>query len=233
MLFLLGGLLFPSTGHDDSYITFWPARVLATSGAITNYNGEPVEQSSSLFHVLLLGLAHALTRIPIPVLATVVGVLAGVGSALVAGRIAGRHTPGAAPLAAVFAATSPIVVYWGFGRLETPFVALLAGLAILTYAGYLTHGRALGWSAFATLLFVLVRPEAPFVLLSVLVGALVLRRLMPEVPARRLAVLIGVLAGCAAVVVGARLLLFGSPFPQPVHAKSGGITAESIGRGLG
>ena len=48
-----GALLFPSSGRDDVYITYGPALALAETGSISNWNGEAVEQSSSLLDVVL------------------------------------------------------------------------------------------------------------------------------------------------------------------------------------
>src|SRR5689334_2064756 len=55
---LHGALLYTASGHDDSHITYWAARTLAASGEILNYNGERIEQSSTLLLVLLLAAAH-------------------------------------------------------------------------------------------------------------------------------------------------------------------------------
>ena len=51
VLFLLFGFLFfPAAGVDDAHITYWPAYTLAHSFEIVNYNGDAIEQSSSLLH---------------------------------------------------------------------------------------------------------------------------------------------------------------------------------------
>ena len=65
---LLGLVLFSAPGHDDSHITYWAAHTLKEHGQILNYNGERVEQSSSLAHVLLLALLGAVTRVSLPTL---------------------------------------------------------------------------------------------------------------------------------------------------------------------
>ena len=59
------GLLCGSTGHDDSHITFWQAHALLNSGELHNYNGERLEQSSSLLMTLLTALAALITRLSI------------------------------------------------------------------------------------------------------------------------------------------------------------------------
>src|ERR1041385_1784086 len=63
LLFIgLGFTLFRSTGQDDCYLSYWPAHTLATFGRIVNYNGEAVEQSSSLLWVLAMGLIAFISR---------------------------------------------------------------------------------------------------------------------------------------------------------------------------
>lgn len=70
---LLAVGVFTHGGEDDAYITYWAARALGRYGSVVNYNGAPVEQSSSLTLVVLLGLLHAVTRIPVPWLGYAVG----------------------------------------------------------------------------------------------------------------------------------------------------------------
>ena len=64
-LVAVGLRYFVSTGRDDSHITYWPAYTLAHFGDILNYNGERVEQSSSLLHVLVLATFHKLTGVDV------------------------------------------------------------------------------------------------------------------------------------------------------------------------
>ena len=47
----LGFVLYSSSGPDDVHITYAAAANLLRHGAITNYNGDPIEQSSSVAHV--------------------------------------------------------------------------------------------------------------------------------------------------------------------------------------
>jgi hypothetical protein len=121
----LGFLLYVSTGYDDSYISFWPAHTLATSGELLNYNGDRVEQSSSLLHTVLLALLTGTTRISLPILGYWFGVAMGAltlvrAPALV--RALGREP--SVPLA-LLVASAPPFVYWAFGSLETTLMAYL------------------------------------------------------------------------------------------------------------
>jgi hypothetical protein len=59
------GILCGSTGHDDSHITFWQAHTLLAEGQLLNYNGERLEQSSSLLAIVLTALLSLLTPLSI------------------------------------------------------------------------------------------------------------------------------------------------------------------------
>src|SRR5579859_1571474 len=87
---VLGFALFRSTGQDDSYISYWPAYALAKFGRILNYNGEALEQSSSLLWVLILGVLTAITRVPVPLLGPLLSIAGGILAVVVASRLAAR-----------------------------------------------------------------------------------------------------------------------------------------------
>lgn len=61
LVLVAGFFVYGATGHDDAHITFWAAHTLSSHGNITNYNGEYVQQSSSLLLTLLLAAIHYLT----------------------------------------------------------------------------------------------------------------------------------------------------------------------------
>jgi hypothetical protein len=66
VLVVVGLTLFPASGRDDIYITYWAAHTLSEYGQILNYEGLRVEQSSSLLHVLLLSVLHLSTHVDVP-----------------------------------------------------------------------------------------------------------------------------------------------------------------------
>ena len=82
-------LLFPSAGRDDTYITLWPAHTLAEHGEILNYNGERVEQSSTLLMVLLLA-PFATWVSDLSTTAKLISLVAAIGCVLLL-QIAHRH----------------------------------------------------------------------------------------------------------------------------------------------
>lgn len=232
-----GWLLYSSTGRDDAYITYWAARMLATRGEILNYNGERLEQSSSLLHTVVLAIGERLTPFSVPALGYGIGIAFGVATALLAAGAAERLREGAGTTAAALVGTTAYIVYWAFGGLETTLAAFTL-LLVLSTAASVVQGRrglaSLAGFAGASLLFVTSRPESGAVLIAVLAGAVVLSY-APRVVrvefggARSSWAMLATAVGAFAVVTIARRAYFGAFFPQPVSAKVRGVP---IGDGL-
>src|SRR5262245_22470109 len=81
---------FPAGGNDDSHITYWAAHALASFGRIVNYDGEVVEQSSSLGLVLLLAGVEKVLGVSPPAAAWFTSSLSAALAILLAARIASR-----------------------------------------------------------------------------------------------------------------------------------------------
>lgn len=229
---LLAICLMSSTGQDDSHITYWAARALAEHGAIVNYGGQRVEQSSSLLHTLVLTLLYRVTPFTMPTLGYLVGIVAAALAVLRSTSFAVSRglDPGFA--LALAAATTPLVCYWMLGGLETTLAAWLFVELALVQLGVLEGTERL-WSPrtlFVQLAFVAVRPESFFVAACALVGVALLQSPHLAIRDRRPAVLralgrvaaLGLLLGGAfALITLFRQLYFGSLFPQPVSVKLG------------
>ncbi len=249
LLLAIGGLLFPAAGRDDAHIGYWVASGLAKFGRVINYNGEAIEQSSTLLHALVLAAAHPLLggSVDMVLLGRLSAIVFGLGAVLLAQRLAGRIDRALAPAAGLLTATAAYFVYWSFGGLESTLCALLALWVILAFGNALDQTR---WSLVsffnataATLLFVLARPEQPLVLVCLLAGTggtLLLRRGYgppgdPRTDSEMMRRLF-LLAVICALVIGAlfawRWHTFGSSFPQPVSAKSGSFSARTVKAGL-
>jgi hypothetical protein len=241
-LLVVGVTLFPSAGRDDAYISYWPGHALAETGELTNYNGEHIEQSSSLLQVLVLAALHRISGIEVELLGPLITILAGELSIVAVYVLARRAMPGSEFGAALLLSTSVFFVYWTFGGLETTLASLAIILIMLAYGDYLLTARPQSVQPLVlcigtTLVFLLVRPEMPIVLACVLVGTtslVVLRRVLPGFkPIQderrvllRLAILAGIALAVAAAIVSFRLGYFGSAVPQPVSAKTGGDFEE-------
>jgi hypothetical protein len=245
-LVAVGFRFFVSTGRDDSHITYWPAYTLARFGEILNYNGERVEQSSSLLHVLLLATFHKLTGVDVVTLGKLSSILAGVGTLLLLYALVRKIADQATAFAGtMLAAACAYVVYWSFGGMETTLVSFIVVWLVLAFGDFTsqTEGtvrfRSLLSCVLAMIAFALVRPESPVLLASTLVtvsGLSWLRFPNNETDARarqsRFLILFGAAAVVCALVFAFRLAYFGSAFPQPVTAKYDGLTTTALANGL-
>ena len=229
----LGLVVFGSTGHDDSHITYWAAHALADLGEIVNYNGDRVEQSSSLAQVVLLAIASKLLGVALPTLGPLSSIAFGVLSIFLAAKLARRAVPEGGALvpttAAWVAATSPQLVYWAFGGLESTLVAAAAAWVILAMADHLhaPSPRRLGAAAAAMALHLTARPESPMVLGCLLGAAGAYQWLRAPRSAtstlRPVLALIVVFVVETASMVGFRRIYFGSSFPNPVTTKASSL----------
>ncbi len=224
----LGLLLFSSTGHDDSHITYWVALALQRFGKLVNYNGERVEQSSSLAHVVLLALLGLVTRAPMPTLGPLTSIGFGALAVGLTAKVARLVTP--ARGAELLAATAVCFVYWGFGGLESTLFAAAALWLVLGGTRYLEapSRKTLGWAAAAAALFLTTRPETPLVLACALALTLA-HAFHRRTGVRAVLVLAGVAALEAGLVFAFRRAYFGSFFPNPVYTKA---TTVEVAAGL-
>ncbi len=200
-----------------------------------------MEQSSSLLQTLLLAALHALSGIGIPELAWASGIAAAALAVALAPRLLPRGSPGAGAVAWLAALSAPLL-YWSFSGMETPLVALLGVLLALSARSAAEGRGALGrplLGGCVALGYLLARPEAPllaiplFAALALWLAAAATRGdWEARAAARRVARLGGVAFVLAALIALARLAWFGSALPQPVVAKSAGLSAAVLGRGI-
>ncbi len=245
-LFTVGILLFPVSGTDDKYITYWSAHALANLGEMVNYNGERVEQSSSLTHVLLLAALAKLVPLSMSGIGWVVSVAFGLATVLMTHRLAGRIGPALARPAAWIAGSALSLVYWSFGGLESTLAACLGTGLLLVGIDAAQHGfsaRRVAGAAVLTLLFVAVRPESVFLASATWLGLAaspLVQRFTPirldgsiDLQTARRSAALAVLAWvCFAALALFRSAYFGDVFPQPVRAKVGQPTPDAIYQGL-
>lgn len=239
-MFVLVGLsvaLFPSAGRDDAYITYWAAYTLREFGEIANLNGVHLEQSSSLLHVIVLGILSRITSISIPTVGPVVSVGSGIVTIVytfeLARLIVGRWY---ALGAGLIVATAVPFVYWTTGGLEGTLAALVVTALLFHIANYLDRPEAgrPPWSVWTlTAGFLLVRPEAIFVLTSILIAMFVVLRLRGITVAdkrlehyaiviRKLLWITLATIALMSVIFMVKQIYFGDWLPQPVTAKLGG-----------
>ncbi len=233
LIFLVLGLFFfPSTGHDDAHITYWAAHALSDFGEIVNYNGDRIEQSSSLLHTLLLTAVQRVSGLDVVDVGGLFGIVFGLLTIFLTGRLA--LVLGQDKLAPQFLlATSVPFLYWSFGGLESSLVSGAVLFLLLALIHLVNHpsGRQYLLAFAAILSYLLVRPESFFVFLLFLFFAatvflLTRQKLTPLVFLALCAVLFFLL------LTGFRLYYFHSLFPQPVTAKIGGSLSIKVICGL-
>ncbi len=240
---LLGFVFFSSAGRDDSHITYWPAYSLSHFGEILNYNGEKVEQSSSLLQVLILAAVNFISGINIVSLGSIITILLGAYSSVSVYRLGLKLHPQIGFFSALLTGTSAYYVYWIFGGMESTLVSLAVLWLILAYGAYLNKPGYLNliYSLGVTILLVTVRPEMPVVLICMLMGVLAVliisasvsdNKVLNQNLLSRLLILLGSASVICAILFIFRFCYFGSVFPQPVFAKSAGVTWEVIKNGF-
>jgi hypothetical protein len=210
-----GFVVFPYAGHDDKYITFWEAHALATRGAFVNYNGERLEQSSSLLFAVLLATLHALTHVALSVLATLLSASGAVLLIWATGRLAARVDSRIENPARLLTAACTPVMYWAFSGTEmTLAAALLVALTDATI-DFLRSAQGVRRVLFWLALYLLVRPEAPFVVCAALLASAIVE----SAARRRIAIIGGATVLFSSVIAGARLAYFGRPLPQAPYGR--------------
>lgn len=230
VLFLGFGLtFFPSTGRDDSHITYWAAYALSHFGEIVNYSGLRVEQSTSLLQTLILAGLHVVSGVGIVDLGTPSSVLFGLLSIYLTGRLAARLDPALADESRILTATFLSLVYWSFGGMETTLVCAVA-LAVCAFT--IDVATRPGAGAVTSLLlalgaYLLVRPDTYFIAALFFV-LLAFGHRGVGLSYRVLTGLFGFITVAYGLIVTWRWHYFGALFPQPVTAKIGTAWLDKV-----
>lgn len=245
-LALLHGLIFysGSTGPDDAYITYWAAKFLSDWGYLANYNGEAVEQSSSLLHVVILATLHKLSGISIITLGAYSAILIGGLTLFVAWRLACSLNLKYSWFVILFYAIFPYFIYWSFAGLETSLVALLVTLIVYNMIRIFTqNANLLFFTILSIFAYILARPEAIFIISCFFIGMgiyiWIYNRFNKAHSTNytslhyvRLIQLFGISLALFAMISIWRYLNFEQIFPQPVYAKSSGLLLSNFLDGI-
>ncbi|MCC7515905.1 MAG: sulfatase-like hydrolase/transferase [Pseudomonadales bacterium] len=228
-------LLYGNTARDDAFFTYWSAWSLTEHGSILNYNGDNVEQSSTLLHTLLLAAAHTVMPfVTIPTLGWFFSLLAAVLTLLsVCSFLQARHI---SHLPALILAASSSVAFWANSGMETLNATLLytAILALCLRENVSTkHYVLLTLSCCAA---VLNRPESFAVLLCFIVSIWPLQCLLTwsfkKPPHKTWLLALLATAATTALVFLWRQQHFASWLPQPVTAKHSDNWLANIFNGI-
>jgi hypothetical protein len=241
-LFLYSGF----TGTDDVYMTYWSAKALSDGGQIINYNGDAIEPSSSLLHVIILATLYKLSGIPLAILGIVFSVLMGGMTLLVAWYLAHSLNIKYPWFVIFFYALFPYLVYWSFAGLETTLVALLVTLLVYTTIKIFT--QKITNSLFLAIIllifaYILARPEAIFIIslffLEMAAYMLIYNRFNQKrevtyttIHYVKLTQLLGISLIIFILLSLWRYQTFGQIFPQPVYAKVAVLSLSNLLDGI-
>ena len=231
LLVAIGLSLFPSAGRDDVHITYWEAYSLAHFGKLLNYNGDQIEQSSSLLHTLLLAFIHYFSNVDLPTLGPLVSIFFGLVTVLLTGRLS-RQFNQEKFLPQLIVATSVPVLYWSFGALETSMVSAAVLFVIITVLQFTLKQNRKNYflSLAAIAVYLLLRPEAFFVMGLFLFMMLGISYFAKE-KFRPYVVLLSSTVVLFIGITSLRYVYFGSIFPQPVTAKVGASILHKVPSG--
>jgi len=229
---LIGFLFFPSAGRDDVHITYWAAYTLSNFGEIVNYNGDRVEQSSSLLHTLVLAGIHYISKANIVSIGSFLSIFFGLVTINLTGKLSLLINKEKF-FSQIIIATSTPFIYWSFGALEASIVSTIILFILLTTIEFSTKTTIRNYilSLTAIILYLLVRPESFFViLLFLLITTVILffqkERYIPFI------ILITTTVVLFLLLLTFRYIYFGAFFPQPVEAKIGMSIIEKVYSGI-
>lgn len=231
-----GFLVYGSTGHDDSHINFWNVHTLLVQGELVNYNGERVQQTTSLLQDCITAALALATPFSLVTLGYLVDITAALGCCVLGTALARLLAPplaGWVPWLALSCSNFLLWAYGGMGALLAAFVLLVAiqqwwrWLSVASPGpGPGDYGRLLA----VTLAVVLVRPEMPLVATAITTALTVFFWRQPALRARCL-LLAGLTTAAMALLFLWQHWYFGSWLPIPAVAKQGGSFSDQLLRG--
>jgi len=217
---------------DDAFISFRYADNLVAGQGLVFNAGERVEGYTNFLWVVLVAPFMALGADPETV-AKLLGLAATGGLLAAVVRFAPRSDamPELRWLAPLLTATSPPLLVWATGGLETPLYACLVTWAICLGMRSVEKGEPGRASAWVVAAATLTRPDGLGVALALVVLLALLLRGRPGFGAglaRWCAIYLGVVAPYTVW----RVFYYGDLLPNTFHAKVGG-GAEQLARGVG
>jgi len=234
-LFLgLGFFVYGSTGHDDSHINFWNVYTLLTRGELVNYNGERVEQTTSLLQVFLTALLSQLLPIHLVTLGYWVDIASAFFACLLGMQIARQMCVAQASWMPLLTMSSASFLLWSFGGMGAPLTALCLLWAIQCWWRWITDVLQPVSNAAALILvttaLMLVRPEMP-VVATAITAAIAIASWLNDTWRVRAILLFTFTATAALLLFIWQHWYFGSWLPIPAIAKQGGDLGPQLWRG--
>lgn len=226
----LGFFIYGSTGHDDSHINFWNVHTLLTQGELVNYNGERIEQTTSLLQDFMTAALVFITNSSIVTTGYLVDIAAAFGCAVLATTIARQYAPALAAYTGTLLFSSASFLLWSFGGMGEPLTALCLLFGIFCWWRWLIYGKHFWQVLCATLALVLVRPEIP-VVIAAITAALVIACYRQQELRTRAWILFAVTLCATCTLFAWQQWYFGSWLPLPAIAKQGGALSAQLQRG--
>lgn len=230
LLLLLGFLVYGSTGHDDSHINFWNVHTLLTQGELVNYNGERIEQTTSLLQDFLTVFLALITHANIVTLGYLVDIAAALACCLLTTAIAKQYAPSLAAWASTLTLSSASFLLWSFGGMGAPLTALCLLAGVFFWWRWLVLGTHFWQVLLIATALVLVRPEMP-VVITAITTALVIIFFRQKEQRKRAWILFAITASASAALFAWQQWYFDSWLPMPAIAKQGGALREQLQRG--
>lgn len=168
LLLLVGFMVYGSSGHDDPHINFWFSHTLLEYGQMVNYNGDRVEQTTSLLLVFLVALLNLVLPFDLVTCGYLVDIFSAFACCVLVSSVAKKLVPAFAMWPALLMLASVSFMLWAFGGMG----AVLAAFSVLAAATVWwlfveapqLHKKYWLTLLAVTLMLVLVRPEMPLVL---------------------------------------------------------------------
>ena len=225
LLILAGFLIHGASGHDDPHINFWFSHTLLEHGQLVNYNGDRVEQTTSLLLVLMTALSGLLLPFDLVTCGYLVDVISAFGCCWLITVLAKRFCPVVSVWPAILMLMSNSFMLWTFGGMGAVLAAFVVLCGAAVWWSYVESPR-LGVRQYASLAgvpfaLVLVRPEMPLIILACAISLLVLHAHDKKRRIRFLHIFLISLSGFLLLLAWQKFY-FSSWLPLPVMAKQAG-----------
>lgn len=234
LVLVAGFFVYGATGHDDAHINFWAALSLLQHGEILNYNGERVEQTTSLLLDLFTALYHLLFRVDLVTAGFLVDVTASAACCVIMLALARHLCPAMAAYPSLLMLSCTSFLLWTYGGMGATLAAFTVIASIAVWSRWIATQyvcRAhISQLALATIALTLVRPEMPLIAIAVAtcIGIFYWNDQTKRYRSLQL-LLVSILA--AAVLFVWQKLYFDSWLPLPVVAKQSGNFLEKLQAG--
>lgn len=237
LMLALGFALYGSAGHDDSHITFWASYTLSEFGEILNYNGDRVEQSSSLLLTVLIAITSRILFIDVVLAGYLITIASGVLSVFFTAHLCQRINPLITTPSLMLLISSPAFLLWNFSGMESTLAATCLIGFILTWGDYLNNtpasntsspNKKLTLSLLATLCLLSVRPEMSVFIASLVFAVFFWRKISRSQSSTSILMFYITITLSIISLLLFRYFYFGQLFPQPVYAKNSGLSTQKL-----